>query len=170
VMVPDRADTWTRMVYAGPNKPIAPIDDPYQMFGKLYGRLKDQESLRSVLDDLQDDLKKISGIVSKEDKKLLDEHATFVRELEQELKAGDGKTATHAVPQMEPGVREENDNIPKISKLQIELMVNSFAADFTRVATLQYTNSVGQARMRWLGISVIRCSYAAGNAIVPDGP
>jgi hypothetical protein len=38
VMVPDRADTWTRMVYAGPNKPIAPIDDPYQMFAKLYGQ------------------------------------------------------------------------------------------------------------------------------------
>ena len=32
VMVPDRADTWTRMVYAGPNRPIAPIDNPYQMF------------------------------------------------------------------------------------------------------------------------------------------
>ncbi len=46
VMVPDRADTWTRMVYAGPNKPIAPIDDPYQMFAKLYGRVKDQESLQ----------------------------------------------------------------------------------------------------------------------------
>lgn len=152
VMVPDRADTWTRMVYAGPNKPIAPIDDPYQMFGKLYGRLKDQESLRSVLDDLQDDLKKVSSIVSSEDKKLLDEHATFVRELEQELKAGDGKTLTHAVPQIELGIKEENDNIPKISKLQIELMVNSFAADFARVATLQYTNSVGGARMKWLGV------------------
>lgn len=152
VMVPDRADTWTRMVYAGPNKPIAPIDDPYQMFGKLYGRLKDQESLRSVLDDLQDDLKKISSIVSSEDKKLLDEHATFVRELEQELKAGEGKALTHAVPQLELGIKEENDNIPKISKLQIELMVNSFAADFARVATLQYTNSVGGARMKWLGV------------------
>ena len=46
VMVPDRADTWTRMSYAGPNKPLAPIDDPYQMFAKLYGRMKDQESLR----------------------------------------------------------------------------------------------------------------------------
>src|ERR1700736_6558894 len=34
-MVPDRADPWARMVYAGANKPIAPIDDPYQMFGKL---------------------------------------------------------------------------------------------------------------------------------------
>jgi Protein of unknown function (DUF1552) len=152
VMVPDRADTWTRMVYAGPNKPIAPIDDPYQMFGKLYGRLQDQESLRSVLDDLQGDLQKISRIVSHEDKKLLDEHATFVRELEQELRAGEGRTAAHAVPQIEPGVKEENDNIPKISKLQIELMVNSFAADFARVATLQYTNSVGGARMKWLGV------------------
>src|SRR5262245_19794894 len=26
VLVSDRADTWTRMVYAGPNKPITPID------------------------------------------------------------------------------------------------------------------------------------------------
>ena len=51
-MVPDRADTWTRMVYAGPNKPVAPIDDPYQMFAKLYGRVKDHESLKSILDDV----------------------------------------------------------------------------------------------------------------------
>ncbi len=36
--------------------------------------------------------------------------------------------------------------------MQIDLMVNSFLADFTRVATLQITNSVGQPRMRWLGI------------------
>ena len=63
VMVPDRADTWTRMVYAGPNKPIAPIDDPYQMFAKLYGRMKDQESLKSILDDLQDDLHKLGSVV-----------------------------------------------------------------------------------------------------------
>ena len=64
VMVPDRADTWTRMAYAGPNKPITPIDDPYQMFGKLYGKVKDRELLASVLDDVQDDLKKVSGAVS----------------------------------------------------------------------------------------------------------
>src|SRR5690349_10901638 len=72
VLVPQRADTWTRMVYAGPNKPIAPIDDPYQMFAKLYGRRKDQESLKSILDDLQDDLHKVSKVVSAEDRRLLD--------------------------------------------------------------------------------------------------
>ena len=86
VAVPDRADTWTRMVYAGANKPIAPIDDPYQMFNKLYGRAKDQETLKSVLDELQEDLKKVRSVVGKEDRRVLDEHTTFVREMEQELK------------------------------------------------------------------------------------
>src|SRR5947209_15188765 len=62
VMVPDGADTWTRWSYSGPNKPIAPIDDPQQMFAKLYGRAKDQEALGSVLDDVKDDLKKVEGV------------------------------------------------------------------------------------------------------------
>ncbi len=63
---------------------------------------------------------------------------------------GQGQDVGHAVPELEPGVKHENDNIPRISKMQIDLMVNSFAADFARVATLQFTNSVGEARMRWL--------------------
>ena len=151
VLVPDRADTWTRMVYAGPNKPVAPIDDPYQMFTKLYGRQKDQASLKSILDDLQEDLQKVKSVVSAADRRLLDEHTTLVRELEQELKA-DRASVGHAVPEIEPGVKEDNDNIPKITKLQIELLVNSFQADFARLATLQFTNSVGGARMRWLGV------------------
>lgn len=155
VLVPERADTWTRMVYTGPNKPVAPIDDPYQMFNKLYGRMKDQESLRSILDELQEDLKKVSAAVSESDRKLLAEHAALVRELEQELVASPTRErgpADHAVPSLEPGVKEDNDNMPRISKMQIELLVNSLAADFTRVATLQFTNSVGQAKMRWLNI------------------
>src|SRR5437879_3496942 len=61
VMVPERADTWTRMSYVGPNKPLPPIDDPYQMFAKLYGRAKDRELLKSVLDDVQADLKKVES-------------------------------------------------------------------------------------------------------------
>lgn len=152
VMVPDRADTWTRMSYSGPNKPIAPIDDPYQMFSKLYGRMKDQESLKSILDELQGDLKKVASVVNAEDRRLLEEQTTFVRELEQELKASSNLSLNHAVPQLEPGIKEENDNMPKLSKLNIDLMVNSFANDFARVATLQYTNAVGGAKMRWLGV------------------
>lgn len=152
VLVPERADTWTRMSYSGPNKPVAPISDPYRMFSKLYGRLKDQESLKSILDDLQGDLQKLAANVSYEDRQLLEEQATFVREMERELKSTSIESVGHAVPQLDPGVKEEAENMPRLSKMQIELIVNSFAADFSRVATLQYSNSVGDIRMRFLGV------------------
>src|SRR5260370_14811341 len=104
-MVPDRADTWTRMVYAGPNKPIAPIDDPYQMFARLYGQSKDRAVLGSILDDLEADLKKVSQAVRAEDRRLLDEHATFVREMAVELRAAQEAVPRHpgAEPGPEPG-------------------------------------------------------------------
>lgn len=152
VMVPDRADTWTRMSYAGPNKPIAPIDDPYQMFKKLYGQMKDRKHLTSILDDVQEDLQRLSKVIGKEDRQLLEEHTQFVRSMEQQLKSGDDRELNHAVPELEPGVKEENDNIPQIAKMQTDLLVNSFANDFARVATYQITNSVGQPKMTWLGI------------------
>ncbi len=152
VMVPDRADTWTRMSYAGANKPLAPIDDPYQMFAKLYGRTKNRELLASILDDVQADLKKVGDAVSADDRKLLDEHATFVREMERELKAAKAADVGHPVPKLDPGVREENDNMPTLTRMQMDLLVHSLAADFARVATFQFTNSVGGAKMKWLGI------------------
>lgn len=152
VMVPDHADTWTRMSYAGPNQPVAPIDDPYQMFGKLYGQLKDKETLKSVLDDLQSDMAKIRAQVSEEDRHLLDEHTSLVRDMEKEINAARTNDVGHAVPVVEPGVRQENDNMPKLSKLQIDLLVSAFIADSARVATFQYTNSVGEARFTWLNI------------------
>ena len=152
VMVPERADTWTRWSYAGPNKPITPIDDPYQLFNKLYGRAKDNEALASVLDAIKDDLKKVGDTVGAADKKLLEEHAAFVRDMERELKEQKAAAKDHAVPKLEPGIRRDNDNMPEISKTQLDLLVNSFTADFARVATYQITNSVGGARMKWLGI------------------
>jgi len=152
VMVPERADTWTRMVYAGPNKPISPIDDPYQMFSKLYGRVKDRESLQSILDDVQEDLRKVEQVVGAADRRLIEEHATFVREMEQELKTSASADVGHSVPELEPGLKHENDQMPKLTRTQIDLLVQSLVADFTRVATFQFTNSVGQAKMRWIGV------------------
>lgn len=153
VMVPDHADTWTRMVYSGPNKPVAPIDDPYQMFNRLYGSRKDMELLGSVLDDLTEDMARVKRLLSPQDRAMLEEHASLVRDMEKEMAADSRKDVGHAVPALDPGVRQQNDRIPAISKLQIDLMVSSFLADSTRIATLQYTNSVGQARFTWLGIN-----------------
>ena len=153
VQVPDRADTWTRMVYAGANRPIAPISDPHQMFKKLYGSEKDKQTIASVLDDVREDLKKLREKASAEDKKLLEEHETFVREMEKELTSVPKSRTGAAPPAPDASIKNDNDSIPKLSKVQIDLLVNSFTQDFARVATLQYTNSVGGAKFRWIGVT-----------------
>jgi hypothetical protein len=152
IAVPDRADPWTRWSYAGANKPVAPIDDPYQMFEKLYGRVKDKDTIKSILDDVRDDIRLVSSKLSGDDKRLLDEHLSYVRDMERDLQSAEKQKLAHPMPQLDQGVVNDNDNIPKTSKMQIELLVNSFQNDMARVATLQYTNSVGQAKMRWIGI------------------
>ncbi len=153
VAVPQRADPWTRMSYAGPNKPVAPTSDPYQAFEKLYGRGREKETLGSILDDLRDDFRKVAAHLSEEDRKLLDDHLTLVREMERDLQDSESERAGHFVPPLDPGVMNDNDHIPRISRMQIDILVSAFTNDMARVATLQYTNSVGQARMRWLGIN-----------------
>jgi hypothetical protein len=152
VAVPNRADPWTRMSYAGANQPVAPIDDPYRMFEKLYGQMKDKDSLVSILDDVRDDLKKVSAKLSARDKAMLEQHVTLVRSLEQELQNPVETNLAHPMPDLDPGIELVNDNTPELSRMQIDLLVNALSNDMTRVATLQYMRSVGQAQMRWLGV------------------
>jgi hypothetical protein len=153
VLVPDWADPFTRMVYAGSNKPVTPISDPYQMFSKMYGRMKDQALLASVLDGVKDDLKEVGKVVSAEDRRLLEDHAAFVRKVEKQLRSGGRERPAGKVPVLPAGVKEVNDNMPLLSKMQIDLLVHGFLVDSARVATLQYTRSISSAEMRWIGIA-----------------
>src|ERR1041384_5629025 len=152
VGVTDRADPWTRMSYAGPNKPVAPISDPYQMYQKLYGQLRDRESLQSILTDVEGDLKKVSKLISSEDRRLLTEHQALVRDMEREIADAKNQKLRVQPPTLEEGVKDGLENVPRLSRMQIELLVNCFVNDMARVATLQYTKSVGQVKMEWLDI------------------
>jgi hypothetical protein len=154
VAVPDRADPWTRMCYAGSNQPLAPLDDPYQMLNKLYGQSKDRETYASILDTLGSDLKQVSQKLSSEDRALLEQHMTLVREMEREMAdaAQTGELA-HPEPELDPNIELVNDNTPQLARMQIDLLVNAMANDMTRIGSLQFMRSVGQARMRWLDIN-----------------
>jgi len=153
VGVTDRADPWTRLSYAGPNQPVAPISDPYLMYQKLYGQLKDKENLQSVLDAVRADLKTVRKLISPEDRRMLSEHEALVRQMEKEINEASRQKLRVSPPTLQEGVADQNDNVPRLSRMQIDLLVNSFVNDMARVATLQYTKSVGSARMNWLDIT-----------------
>jgi hypothetical protein len=94
----------------------------------------------------------VQSLASDEDRRLLEHHESFVRQMESELTSPQAQVAVENIPQLSLGVKNDNDNMPQISKMQIDLLVNTLVNDMARVATLQFTKSVGQARMRWLGI------------------
>ena len=99
------------------------------------------------------DLTRIERRISSEDRRLLEAHLQSIRQLEQDIAAAASQTAlTHPEPEIDPTIELVNDNTPQISRMQINLLVNALANDMTRVATLQFMRSVGQARMRWLEI------------------
>lgn len=153
VAVPNRADPWTRMCYAGDSKPVAPIDDPGQMFEKLYGDTARREQLASVLDLVNDDLQRLAPKLSSADRRLVEQHMQQVRQLERDIvAAANQQELVHPEPEIDPEIELVNDNTPAISRMQIELLVNALANNMTRIASLQYMRSVGQARMRWLEI------------------
>jgi len=154
VAVPDRADPWTRMCYAGSNQPLAPLDDPYQMLNKLYGQSKDRETYASVLDSLGSDLKRVSKNLSAEDRSMLEQHMTLVEEMEREMSAAaQAGELVHPEPELDPNIELVNDNTPQLARMQMDLLVNAMANDMARVGSLQFMRSVGQARMRWLDIN-----------------
>ena len=94
VMVPDRADTWTRMELRrreqADRADRRPVPDVRQAL-RPGARTAKRSAASSTT--CKDDLKKVGGAVGAADKKLLDEHATFVREMEQELKEAEGRGA-----------------------------------------------------------------------------
>ena len=152
VGVTDRADPWTRMSYDGPNQPVAPIDDPYQIYRKLYGDRRERQSVRGILDDVRTDLAQIAPRLAPDDRRILERHAELVRRMETDLASDNAASLQAPPPELPAGVANQNDNLPTLARMQADMLVNAFVNDFARVATLQFTKSVGQARMNWLEI------------------
>lgn len=155
VAVPEIADPRTRMSYVGPNQPLIPVSDPQVMFNRIYGGLRDRESVASVLDPLREDLRKLASSLPGEDRSLLDQHMELVREFEVEMLRVSQESAQHPdhpEPDLPAHIELVDDNTPQVSRIQIDLLVNALANDMCRIASLQFTRATGQGRFRWLGI------------------
>jgi len=153
VQVPDDANPWTRMVYAGPNQPIAPISDPYRMFSKMYGEIEERENLLSVLDLVKQDLLRVRDRIDSKDQRLIDSHGQYVQQMKTELRQSNRDDFAVEPIKLPTNVANENDKMPELAKMQMDLMVNGFVNDLNRISTLQFTRSVGNARMRWLDVN-----------------
>ncbi len=153
------SDIWRRMIYAGPNAPISPDEDPLSAFDRLFGNIGGDETeldriraeRRSVIDAVTGDLTGLQTRVSSEDKYKIDAHLESIRSIEQRLQNDvTGCQPPELGSELDPF---DSDNFPTILKLQMDIVTAALACNLTRVASLQMSYGVSGLVFRWLDIS-----------------
>jgi len=166
-------DVQGRIAYAGPGAPLPPMNDPSEVFQRLFsGFGQNSDALaelrarrRSVLDTVQAQFKAISARVSTEDQHKLAAHLSLVRDLEGRMaSSGNGSAACVAPAVPAPLDPDSEDDMPTIAALHLDMLATAFACDLTRVASFQISTSLNHIRYPWLN------SLGEGHALSHQGP
>jgi hypothetical protein len=133
--------------YRGANQPNPPVNDPVQVYKRLFANndLSSSELARlvadrkTVLDFVQSDIQSLQKKLSSTDKARLDAHLTGIRALEQQL----SNAASSCSAPTKPSTFDGNDqaSFEPISKLQMDLMLLAHVCGLTNVSTLMFANA-----------------------------
>lgn len=154
------ANPRSRMIYAGENQPIAPEDNPYQMFDRLFGDFgQDENELerirkerQSVIDVVKGQLESMEPKYAGSDKLKMSAHLDSIRSIEKRLELGYGNNCE--LPTVGDTVdHQADDNFQLVSRLQIDLMVMAFACDLTRVSSLMWSRATSQQSFPFIGLT-----------------
>jgi hypothetical protein len=147
------------MSYAGPAQPLSPERDPAAMFARLFGEWSGdpQQAARlkaerlDILDAIEPELTDLMGKVGQDDHVKIEAHLEAVAGLQHRLQLQHECTVPETPPAIDPNVQ---GNVPDISRLQIDLMVEALACGLTNVASIMYR--VGENDndpYPWLGVT-----------------
>lgn len=160
---------WNGNIYLGSQQPIAAEPDPWAMFDRLFADFSlddgELEALRarrrSVLDVIKGDLGRLEATLPSEERIKTQAHLDAVRAIEARLDDTLGAACT--IPEL--GAQQSfmsNDNVPVMSRLQIDLLVQALACDLTRVASLAFGND--NCVHTWLGQDNTHHNYSHDEA------
>lgn len=152
--------------YQGPLAPLLAENSPYRVFDRLFRGFEAPddapdasaearlEERKRVLAAVSQNLGALRPSLPQEDRVKLDAHLEAVSDLERSLSTGVGEAANQVCATPELGKKLDiwrNDNIPALTKLQIDLVVMALACDLTRIATVQMGRAGAAHRFNWLG-------------------
>lgn len=132
-----------------PTTPSAKETNPKLVFARLFegnhpgetaeGRARREKYQKSVLDFVMDDARSLEKRVSGSDRRKLDEYLTGIREIETRI---EHFAQSHEVKKPNITIPEEKpDDFAEYFRLMGDLLLLSFQADLTRVATFMVGNA-----------------------------
>lgn len=152
---------WGYTAYADAGQPLPPENNPQAIYTRIFAEIgQDQLTAqkllaerKSVLDAVKDSYTSLSPKLGATDKQKLEQHFAQIRDLETRLVQPGAIGANCVKPVLPTGFDyQSNDQFPATGQLQMDLLVMALACDLTRVASIQWENSVGGTRFTWLGM------------------
>jgi uncharacterized protein DUF1552 len=142
-----------------PTTPMPMEINPRVVFDRMFGdgatpqqRLQRIESQRSILDAVNDQIKRLQGGLGATDKNRVVEYMDTVREIERRIQISEKQNSNSSldVPKTPAGIP---DDYIEHTKLMFDLMALSFQADITRISTFMMAREVSYRTFPKLGIS-----------------
>lgn len=156
---------WGYTSYTGPGQALPPDNNPASVFKRAFSDLGTSMNAgqqlaaerKSILDAVIANYTQLNPKLGTADRAKLDAHLSTVRDLETRVTAAGAAAGAACVKPAAPtGDYQKNASFPTVAKLQMDLLVMAMACDVTRVASLQFENSVGQTQFTWLDPTITR--------------
>jgi hypothetical protein len=155
------ADVMGRISYSGPGSPVPPMNDPREVFQRLNsGFMNDlagpeqaagREQRRLVMAAVQTQYANLRPKLSVVDRVKLERHADFLNGIVRRLDYGIRPGAACVAPTEPPALGvEDAEDMPNITRLQLDLLALALACDLTRVASVQFSTAINAIGFPWL--------------------
>ncbi|MBL8917934.1 MAG: DUF1552 domain-containing protein [Myxococcaceae bacterium] len=147
--------------HASPTAPLEAVENPVTLFNQLFTGVMNspndpRNTLRTnVLDAVRDETRALHTKLGATDRARLDQHLTGIAELRQRVQAlpvtPTGSCRVPTAPTQTNADVNGQEQIEAVNRVMSDLMAMAFACDLTRVATFQFSGSVGFHTFNWLG-------------------
>ncbi len=151
----DSGTTMFAMSHRSTNEPLYPEFNPQKVWQTLFGGYvpkPDDRALRvSVLDSVNEDLKRLRTRLGAGDQQRIDAHVTGVAELEAKINA---VMPTCNLPDQPTEANVDvagNEPLVNVNKVQSDLLIYAFKCDITRVASLFLVGGAAETTFSDLG-------------------
>lgn len=145
--------------HKGPDQPLPQIFNPVEAYTKLFDSFTPpddpQKPIRlDALDAVSEDVKRLKMRVGSADKIRLDAHLASVDQLRKQIDALAPVCTEPMQPVIDNTDIDSKEPLDEVNAIMVELLAFAFTCDITRVASIQYTGSVGYTVFHMLGQGV----------------
>jgi len=142
--------------HKGPDNSLPQIFSPKELYTKLFDSFVPPDDptkpLRlNALDAVSEDVKRLKLRVGAADRLRLDAHLASVAQIRKQIDALAPECMLPMQPVNENGDFEGKEPLDEVNQIMADLLVEAFKCDITRVASYQYTGSVGYTVFHMLG-------------------